>query len=146
VQSRRRKPLECGRLRHIPIADPDTFATGTTTISAFNASSLTTPTGAASVALVNFKVVGAASSMGALNTQVTKLVDTDAADLSAASIGCNFTVVAATETPTPTPTETATQTPTATPPADPSTETPSTTPTDTAEPSETPKRIVVPLR
>lgn len=141
-----------------PIANPADFPSGRTRFLAFNAASLTSPTGKVDIARITFKVVGLPGATTSLGLDVITLADTDGTRLTADTNECSvgaattgtptvsptLTVMSpsATRTPLPTATatptlqETATTTPTATPTLSPP-PSPSASPGETASPTVT---------
>ena len=102
-----------------PIVNPADFPTGRTRLLAFNSVSLTSPTGAVSVARITFNVIGLPGSSTSLGIEITTLADTNGSRITADTMGCSV-VVATTMTPGASPTQTVrlpTVTPSATPTA-----------------------------
>jgi len=103
-----------------PITNPTNFPSGRTRFAAFNTASLTSPTGAVSVARVTFESGGLVGDSSPIGVEIITLADTDGSRITAEARGCVVTLGSqtpggATETPTPQATATPTSGPTETP-------------------------------
>ena len=81
-----------------PTTNPGSFASGTTTLSAFQTTSLTRPTGVVSIARVTFNAVGPETTTVGLS--VRGLFDTNANPVSVTATGCMVTVTGGSTTTT----------------------------------------------
>src|SRR3989442_65157 len=124
-----------------PTTDPASFTTGTTNISAFQSSSLTSPTGVVSVTKITFNVVGTVSTTTSIGLTVRSLFDTNSNPISAAATGCMVVLTGTTTTTTSSTTTTQAPTTTTTtqaPTTTTTTQAPTTTTTTQAPTTTTP--------